>query len=181
MKVKVKVAQSCLTLCNRMDYTVRGILQARILEWVAYPFSRGSSRPRNWTRVSYVAGRFFTSRATREAQRIWKTIEVSVVQAHPDLLDSHKSNEFITILVIWGRSVRNYWIRRKIERKRQMGQNVGTMIALVVQWERLHLPIQETWVQPLVWEDPLKEEMATHSSILAWEIPWTEQPGGLQS
>ena len=62
-----------------------------------------------------------------------------------------------------------------------MGQNVGTMIALVVQWERLHLPIQETWAQSLVWENPLEEEMATHSSILAWEIPWTEQPGGLQS
>ena len=40
---------------------------------------------------------------------------------------------------------------------------------------------QETWVWSLGWEDPLEEEMATHSSILAWEIPWTEQPGGLQS
>ena len=41
--------------------------------------------------------------------------------------------------------------------------------------------IQETQVQSLGWEDPLKEEMATHSSILAWTIPWTEEPGGLQS
>ena len=41
--------------------------------------------------------------------------------------------------------------------------------------------MQETWVQSLGWEDPLEEEMATHSSILAWEIPWTEEPGGLQS
>ena len=41
-KVKVKVVQSCLILCNPMDYTVHGILQARILEWVAFPFSRGS-------------------------------------------------------------------------------------------------------------------------------------------
>ena len=40
---------------------------------------------------------------------------------------------------------------------------------------------QETWVQSLGWEDPLKEEMATHSSILILEIPWTEDPGGLQS
>ena len=40
---------------------------------------------------------------------------------------------------------------------------------------------QETWVQSLGQEDPLKEEMATWSSILAWEIPWTEEPGGLQS
>ena len=39
---------------------------------------------------------------------------------------------------------------------------------------------QEMWVQPLSQEDPLEKKMATHSSILAWEIPWTEEPGGLQ-
>ena len=47
MNVKVNVAQSCPTLCNPMDYTVHGILQARILEWVDFPFSRGSSQPRD--------------------------------------------------------------------------------------------------------------------------------------
>ena len=41
--------------------------------------------------------------------------------------------------------------------------------------------VQETWVRSLGWKDPLEEEMATHSSILAWRIPWTEEPGGLQS
>ena len=41
--------------------------------------------------------------------------------------------------------------------------------------------VQETWVQSLGWEDPLEKEMATHSSILAWRIPRTEEPGGLQS
>ena len=40
--------------------------------------------------------------------------------------------------------------------------------------------MQEMWVQSLGWEDPLEKEMATHFSILAWEIPWTEEPGGLQ-
>ena len=59
--VKVKVTQSCLTLCDPMDYKVHGILQARILEWVAIPFSRGSSQPRNQTQVSCIAGGFFTS------------------------------------------------------------------------------------------------------------------------
>ena len=49
---KVKVAQSCPTLCDPMDYRVRGILQARILEWVAVPFSKGSPQPRDWTQVS---------------------------------------------------------------------------------------------------------------------------------
>ena len=61
MKVKIKVAQLRLTLCDPMDYTVHGILQARILEWVAFPFSRGSSQPRNRTQVSHIAGRFFTN------------------------------------------------------------------------------------------------------------------------
>ena len=65
---EVKVAQSCLTLCDLVDYTVRGILQVRILEWVTIPFSRGSSQPRNQTQVFHFAGRFFTSWATREAQ-----------------------------------------------------------------------------------------------------------------
>ena len=65
---KVKVTQLCLTLCDPMDYTVYGILQVRILEWVAIPFSSGSSQPRGQTQVSHIAGRFFTSWATREAQ-----------------------------------------------------------------------------------------------------------------
>ena len=43
------------------------------------------------------------------------------------------------------------------------------------------LAMQETWVQSLGWEDALERGMATHSSILAWRIPWTEEPGGLQS
>ena len=53
-----------------MDYTVHGISQARILEWVAIPFSMGTSQPRDQTQVSCIAGRFFTSWATREAGHI---------------------------------------------------------------------------------------------------------------
>ena len=137
---EVKVAHSCTTLCDSMDYAVHGILQARILvkvkvkvtqsvwlfaipwtvahqdplsiefsrqeywsglqfpspgdlpdpgikpgspalqadslpsellEWVAIPFSRGSSQPRDWTQVSRIAGKFFTSWATREAREYW--------------------------------------------------------------------------------------------------------------
>ena len=56
MKVKVKVAQSCPALWDPMGYTVHGILQARILEWVVFPFSRGSSQPRDQTQVSDIAG-----------------------------------------------------------------------------------------------------------------------------
>ena len=64
-KVKVLAAQLCLTLWDPMNYSppgssVCGILQARILDWVAIPFSRGSSGPRDWTRVSCIVGSFFT-------------------------------------------------------------------------------------------------------------------------
>ena len=54
--------------CNLTGFSVHGILQARILEWVAIPFSRGSSQHRNQTQVSFIAGRFFTVWTTREAQ-----------------------------------------------------------------------------------------------------------------
>ena len=67
------IAQSCLTLCDPMDCSppgssLHGILQTRILEWVAISFSRGLSQPRNQTWVSCIAGRFFTDWATREAR-----------------------------------------------------------------------------------------------------------------
>ena len=65
MKVKVKVTQSCPTLCDPMDsslpgFSVHGILQARILKWVAIPFSRESPQLRDWAQVSCITGRFFT-------------------------------------------------------------------------------------------------------------------------
>ena len=81
---KVKVAQLCPTLCDPMDYTVHRILQARILEWVASPFSRGSSQPREWTQVSCIAGGFFTSWATREAQEYWSGLPIPSQGDLPD-------------------------------------------------------------------------------------------------
>ena len=70
--VKTLATQSCATLCSPMDCSppgssVHGIFQARILEWFAISFSRGSSQPRDWTQVSCTAGRFFTNWAPREA------------------------------------------------------------------------------------------------------------------
>ena len=100
--------QSCLTLCNLMDCSppgssVLGILQAKILEWVAVPFSRGFFQPRNQTQVSCVAVRFFTVLATREACILYIVVCVS------------------------------------------------------------------------------EKAIAPHSSTFAWKIPWTEEPGRLQS
>ena len=70
--IESEVAQLCPTLCDPMDCSlsgssVHGIFQARVLEWIAISFSRGSSRPRNRTRISHIAGRRFTVWATREA------------------------------------------------------------------------------------------------------------------
>ena len=72
MSTRVLVVQSCLTLWDPMDCSlpgssVHGILQARILDWVAIPFSKGSSQPRSRTQVSCTAGRFFIIWVTREA------------------------------------------------------------------------------------------------------------------
>ena len=71
LKVKSESSQSCPTLFDPMDCIVHGILQAKILEWLAFPFSRGSSQPRDQTQVSHIAGGFFTSWARREAQEYW--------------------------------------------------------------------------------------------------------------
>ena len=67
-----EVTQSCPTPWNPMDsslpgFSVHEIFKTRVLEWIASSFSRGSSRPRDWTRVSHIVGRFFTIWATREA------------------------------------------------------------------------------------------------------------------
>ena len=69
---------------------------------------------------------------------------------------------------------------------RSPGEGIGYPLqyswAFLVAQTAKNLPaMQETWVRSLGWEDPLEKEMATHSSTLAWKIPWTEEPGSLQS
>ena len=129
--------QSCPTLCDLKDCSPPGcsvheILQARILEWVAMPSSRGSSWPNDWTHVSCIsciADRFFTTEPPRCST--------------------------CTLLYT------------------KLGFPSGSAVE--------NLPaMQETWVESLGWEDFLEREMNTHCSILAWEIPWTKEPGRLQ-
>ena len=67
-------------------------------------------------------------------------------------------------------TIKYYYISKHSTRDSQVAQIVRNLP-----------PMQETWVQSLCQEDPLEKEMATHSSILAWRIPWTEEPGRLQS
>ena len=83
MKVKVKVAQQCLTLCDPMVYTVHGILQFRIWEWVAFPFSRGSCQPRDQTQVSCIAGGFFTSHKGSPRILAWLAYPFSSIFSWP--------------------------------------------------------------------------------------------------
>ena len=69
---------SHVRLCDPMDYTVHGILQARILEWVAFPFSMGSSQPTDGTQVSHIASLFFTSWATGEALLVIREMQIKI-------------------------------------------------------------------------------------------------------
>ena len=78
-----EVAQLCLTLCNPMDcslpgFSIQGIFQARVLEWVAISLSRGSSQPRDWTRVSHTVDRYFTIWVTREVSCIYTTKDTCI-------------------------------------------------------------------------------------------------------
>ena len=91
----VKIAQSCPTLCNPTDcsppgFSVHGILQARILEWVIVPFSKGSSQPRDQTQVSHIAGRLFTIWATREALTSLMALHNCHLIRKIPLMTSHK-------------------------------------------------------------------------------------------
>ena len=92
---EVKVTHSCLTFCNPMDYTVHEILQARMLEWVPFPFSRESSQPRDRTQVSCITAEFFTS---------WATISKS------------QKDKYCVIVLIW-----DYWSSH-INRNRKLKQ-----------------------------------------------------------
>ena len=108
------VTQSYLTLCDLMDYSppgsfVHGILQARVLEWVAISFSRGSSQPRNRTQVSCITGRFFTNWAMREASKSLQTINAdkSVEKRDPSYTIGGNANWYNHYGEQYGNSLKN--------------------------------------------------------------------------
>ena len=90
------------------------------------------------------------------------------------------SRGWFTILP-WCMSVGEMLSRRKEGMRRNILGKLDHLKKIRNTWERVNLPMQETQVQSLGQEDPMENEMATHSSVLAWRIPWTEEPGGLQS
>ena len=134
--------------CNLPGSSILGILQARILEWVAIPFSKGSSQSRDRTWVSCISGRFFPSRATRKP--------TPLINYNTNSDEDKNDTKIIT-----------YYKQHRA--------------SLVVQMVKNLPATRDTWAQSLDWEDPLEKEMATHSSIPAWRIPLTEEPGRLQS
>ena len=170
--------------CSPPGSSIRGIFQARVLEWVA-----GSSWPRDWTRVSCIAGRFSTIWATREVREYFVLRPVSSQEG--------LGWEWAKIKGFGGRREFNQSLVNKCQPKKTSQPKqwelcfVQTLLrtrahdgtSQVAKWPAFSLPIQEkkeTWVQFLGREDPLEEEMTTHSSILPWKIQRTEEPGGLQ-
>ena len=164
--------------CSLPGSSIQIILQARILEWIAIPLSRGSPWPSDQTQVSCIAGRFFTVWVTRETQ--YKTIEYLRVKntdrwpsPHPCI--NTNNNKHCNLCNYHLSSVCNP-IRYKLS------SLVFFFVIINVAQSVKNLPaVQETQVRSLMWEDPPEKEMAIHSSILAWKISWTEEPGGLQS
>ena len=71
-KSEVKIAQSCPTLCDSLEDTFHGILQARVLEWVAFPFSRGSSQPRDQTRSPTLQADSLPAEPQGKLERVWR-------------------------------------------------------------------------------------------------------------
>ena len=124
--------------CSWPGFSVHGIFQARILEWVAIFFSKGSSWPRDWTLVSCITGRLFTIWATRESQ--WPSDMPCINSINP-----------------------HYDCRFGFP-----GGSVGKEPTCQCRRHKMK-------VQSLSPEDPLEKEIATHSSIFAWRIPWTEE------
>ena len=82
--------------------------------------------------------------------------------------------ETIQVLTKW-------WMDKQIIVPPSSAILLSNRAPLVAQWQRIRLPMQDAWPQSLSWDHPLEKEMAMDSSILAWEIPWIEEPGGLQS
>ena len=169
----------CLTLL-----WPHGISQARILEWVAISFSRGSSQCRDWTQISCIAGRFFTIWISREAPK--GRAGPSRTKPWAGVRSSWGQESIFLVWALWetlfGNLSKSYHFLDFSFHFCQIGKfYLSFMRALVTQTVKNTPAEQEIWVQSLGQEDPLKKGMATHSSILAWRMPWTEESAGLLS
>ena len=163
---------SHIWLCNPKDCSppgssVHGILQARILEWVAISSSSGSSWPRDWTHHSCIG--------KQSAEPLGKP----TVTGGPVVKDSKTFTAGVHSIPDWG--TKNPTCRVAEKRKKNLSDIYEPFIWFGLPWWLRWPAMWETWVRSLGREDPLEKEMATHSSTLAWKIPWKEEPGRLQS
>ena len=158
--------------CSLLGSSVHGILQARILEWVAISFSRGSSWARDRTWVFCIGGRCFNLWATREAPSMWDECNCVVVWAlfgiaflyAVDCNNSLWTFHFISLaLTDFPSQVKLFNTATKVTWGFPGGSVVRNPPAMQES--------QEIQVWILDWEDPLEEGMAKHSSVLAWRIP----------
>ena len=165
-KVEVKVAQSCLTLCNPMDYIVHGILQARVLEWVAFPFSRGSPNPG----IKPGSPTLQADSLPAEPQGKPKNTEVGSLSFLQQIFPAQES--------YWG-LLHCRWILYQLSYQGSPWEAPVNVLlhasgtSLVAQMVNNLPAMQETQVWSLGQEDPLEKGMATHSIILTWRIPRT--------
>ena len=145
--------------------------------WSGLPFLPPGDLPNPGTEPkslmsSVLAGRFFTTSAT------WKALHYLITKPKCNQELAHVSDRPAAIFRLWPVPNGNYSPHRFTHDQNWWDK---LQISLVAQTVR-HLPtMRETWVRSLGWKDPLKKEMATHSSTLAWKIPWTEEHGRLQS
>ena len=175
LKSESEVTQSCPTLSDPMDCSlpgssIHGIFQARVPEWGAIAFSA------SWVVIDVTQFFAIFPRYMPESLKdlLLKSSEqlrtfFSVVQWQPLFSKAIPLKE----LLEQGRKVLQYayWLE-------------AHGASQVAQWIKNPPAVQETsemWVPSLSQEDPLEDDMATHSNILAWRIPWTEEPGWLQS
>ena len=149
--------------CRQILYQLSHKGSPRILEWVAYPFSSRSSRPKNQTRVSCIAGGFFTSQATREAQQLLLSVLIRYGLSNPFLWEDREESKQPKLVGTSKRLVHIRWFIQQIITGTYHG---GDLISILGQFS---------------WEESLEKEMATHSSIFACRISWTEEPCRLQS
>ena len=126
----VKATQLCLTLWNPRDYTVHGIIQARILKWVAIPFSRRSSKPRDWSQVSHIAGGVFTHWVGREAynpqkpRALFRAVRAAMLWTHMTFRGFPKQhilglNYKIRRIKAFDKIQHPFMIKKKLSRKQE--------------------------------------------------------------
>ena len=181
--------QSCPALCDPKDrsppgFSVQGILQARILQWFAISFSRGSSLSRDQTWVSCIADRFFTTQGLKapyfswqhgQSSTFWKlhflrdSMSGSLIILTPKCLCCNLSRTLpLQYYALW------FWA---LTRKLYL-QGFSNGCLSVKNLPAMQEMQVDHWARKIPWKI---NDMATQSSILAWEIPGTEEPGRIYS